>query len=223
MSKKQSVTATSAAAAEICAAHLAFVEGSWPIITLLAILGNDTGDWSLLFDNTTAEGHCRKKPSESNGMLSKAFDYRNGYLKDMMDLKMYKVGHVPTDINKADMGTKTPKSEYQQRVWRSLAGLQLPRTAELAARKEAWRWTFSDEAPPKEPKEPHRYRLEQQELTKAKPIMNMTSAAPAVAAYSQVGTQYYNIAPDRTGDIDGVDEDSSAQLEDLYDFLDRGK
>ena len=137
-SKKQSVTATSAADAEIVATHLAYKEGSWPIMMLNAACNKSETDFELSVDNNTAQGNMDKKPSDAAALKLKAFDTRAGFLNDMHLLKMFRAGHVPSDYNRSDAGTKTPKSVATMEWWRALLNLQLSRKSEISQRRLAW-------------------------------------------------------------------------------------
>jgi len=149
-SKKQSVTACSAADSEIVATHFAFTEGSWPLIVLLGILGFDETGWELLVDNNTAEGNMNKKESEVIAHKAKAFDCKNGYLHDMFMLGRFKAGHIHTDLNRSDAGTKSAKGVGQQEHWRARLGLNLSKKHHRDARRAAWLLCNSNTPPPKE-------------------------------------------------------------------------
>jgi hypothetical protein len=148
MSKKQSMTADAVSDAEIVASHLAFKEGIWPLYTILALLGVDEYSVELLVDNTTAEGHATKGPSDTVALKLKALDTKAGYMHDMHENGMFVCGHVGSTLNRADLGTKSPNTAVEQMWWRSRVNLQLPRGAEAAARELAWRAT-NGPPPPK--------------------------------------------------------------------------
>ena len=150
MSKKQTITATSAADAEIVATYLAFTEGAWPLITLLSCLGMDETDWTLLVDNDTAKGNMDKKTSEVYGQKAKAVDCKEGFLHDMHVLGRYKAGHVHTELNRADCGTKKPKGVGQMNVWRARLGLALPVDMAYEDRRADWKLFNATTPPPKE-------------------------------------------------------------------------
>ena len=89
------------------------------MLILLALLGRDETDWTLLVDNNTAEGNMVKRETEVIAHKAKAVDCKNGYLHDMFILKRYKAGHIHTDLNRSDCGTKSPKGVGQQEIWRA--------------------------------------------------------------------------------------------------------
>ena len=141
LSKKQSITATSAADAEIIATYVAFKEGSHPLMVILAAFGRKTSEFTILVDNNTAQGNMDKHASDVCEMKLKAVNSKAGFLYDMYDLGVYQADHVDSDLNKSDGGTKKPKSVGMQKYWRSQVNLQLPFNAEEAERRAAYMQT----------------------------------------------------------------------------------
>jgi len=148
MSKKQTLTADSAADSEIVAAHLAFKEGSWPLMTILAAFGRDERDYSMLVDNRNCQDEMDTMPCQAVALKKKALYAKAGYLRDLHDKGMFHAGRVASEYNRADAGTKVPASSVCQTWWRGSLGLQESLAANRAARELAWRAT-NGQAPPK--------------------------------------------------------------------------
>ena len=149
-SKKQSVTSDSVSSAEIVAAHLAFKEGSWPMMAILTAMGRNEHDFTLRVDNNTCLKHIVNSPTDTVAHQLKAIDTRLGYLHDLHENQLFKCNHVESAYNRSDLGTKCPRTVEEQDWWRSSVNLQLPLNySDAETRKKCWLATHGTAPDPK--------------------------------------------------------------------------
>jgi len=123
MSKKQTVAADAVSAAEIVAAHLAFKEGLWTLMSLLIALDLNPHTVVLRADNTVCLNHISGRPTDTVYFALKAVDARGAFLTDMYNCGFFQTSHVESHYNRSDVGTKVPGSVVVQEWFRTLVGL----------------------------------------------------------------------------------------------------